>query len=405
MINVLELLFMILQSLSTAIIDMFYFMTAFVAFMTVYRFGQFGIIDGNRVKHARALTIEYIVQGIVIGVLLSCVVVYLGMPIIYSDYLYFLLPLSFILGFYHIRFTNLIYSSSMMAILGLVLNGQVVGDQIMPDIGVNPSGLALVTGLLMLSIGLLMTLTGTKSLMPIAAVDGQRKVLGFAMQRFWPVPLVLLSAVKIVVTGETVDMPNWWPMLTLSTGDDASFSMFLLPLLLIMSHGSVSFGQSPKEHLRHQCLQQIGGGIVLILVGYIGSQIGHVEIMIALILILVAAVPEVYWNYRELGKPPCYIIDETGVMIIGVEEGSIASSYGFELGDCILSIDDNEVKDWGQLSRRAKMYKEGYRIKLLRQNKKFITIQLDQGDITDDGFGLRSMVTKPSNYYLSLIHI
>jgi len=45
------------------------------------------------------------------------------------------------------------------------------------------------------------------------------------------------------------------------------------------------------------------------------------------------------------------------------------------------------------------MYDEGYQVRLLRQNKELITIHLEQGNITDDGFGLRAMVTKPSKYH------
>lgn len=397
--NVVDLFLMILQSLSTVIIDMFYFMTVFVAFMTVFRFEQFGIMNGKSIKHARELTIEYSVQGIVIGGLLSCVVVFVGMPVMYSDYLYFLLPLSFILGFYHIRFTNIIYGASMMAILGLALNGQIIGEQVMPDIGINPTGLALITGLLMILIGLMMAMTGTSRLMPIAAIDGKRKILGFAMQQFWPVPIVLLAAVKVMVTGETVEMPDWWPMLALFNNDATSVSMFLLPMLLVVSHGSVSFGQRAEDHIRYQYLQQIGGGIVLLLVGYIGSQIGHVELFAALILILVATVPEVYWYYMELGSEPCYTLEEPGVIIIGVDQKSLASNYGFEIGDCIMSINDTEVKDWEHLSQWVQVYDGGHQIKLLRHSSDTITIQLDQCNMTDEGFGLTPMRIKPTKFH------
>ena len=396
---VFELLFMILQSLSVAIIDVFYFMTAFVGFMTIFRFGQFGVDREKSIKRARDLTIEYGVQGILIGALLSCVVVYLGMPVVYSEYLYFLLPLSFVLGFYHIRFTNLIYAASMMALLGLALNGQTIGGQVMPDIGINPSSLALVTGLLMILIGLLMMITGTRNLMPIAAKDGERQVVGFASQRFWPVPLVLLAALQVAVRGETVEMPNWWPALNLAIGDGASVSLFLLPLLLIVSHGSVSFVQKPLDHIRFQYVQQIAGGVVLTVVGYFGSRLGHMEMMVTMSLLLVAALPEVYWHYKELASPPSYTLEDLGVTIIGVKKRSLASEYGFEIGDCIKSINGTVVKDWGQLGRWAKVHEEASQVQLLRLSREYITIDLDHHNLTEVKFGLMPMLNKPEKFY------
>ncbi len=388
MANLLDVILMTFQGLSTSIIDLFFLMTLFVTFMTAYRFGQFNALGKITFKRVREVTVEFIVQSIVIGAVFSLIVVLLGIPVQYSEYLYFLLPLSFLIGFYHIRYTNLIYAATMMGFIGFVMQGQTVGGFTMPNVEINLSGMAMITGLLMLLIGLLMYVTGLTHMIPFVVKKGKVRVLGFGMQRFWAVPIVALVAVDLLVNGETVAMPNWWPLLKLFGTDLENASLFLLPLLLILNHGSVSFAYDPKTQWKHQTLIQSVSGLLLVSAGYLGSSVGNMSGLILLVMILTAVVPEVYWKTLEEGKEACYRLDDPGIYIVGVTKKSLADTLGFLVGDALVMVDEKQITTMHDLESLFKEQLKDRVLRLRRNGVQDILINVNRLDILDATFGL-----------------
>lgn len=386
--SLMQVIYMTLQGFSSAIIDVFFLMTAAVAFMTVFRFGQFSAVGKMTIRKAGQLTIELIVQGIAVGVLYSFLMLFLGLPMIFSEYLYFLLPLAFIIGFYHVRFTNLIYAATMMSVIGLFMSGGTFGNLNVPDIAFSVAGMSLLTGGLVTIMAGVLIVTGTRHLKPIVAKKDQHIVLGFAQQRFWPVPVVALVAIGQLVLGDSVPMPDWWPLLRVAGLTDDETTMFMLPMLLILSHGSISFGFTPKIHIQIQAMIQGITGLVLLIAGYVGSMLGNIDPIVLVIMLLSGAIPEIVWNFLEGDQRFLYYMDHQGVYIGAVGPGTLASTLGFLPGDRITKVSDTTVIDLKQLEVIYRDQTEDRQLTLERLGVGQVVIDVSRFDIIDEEFGL-----------------
>ena len=397
--NFTDIALMVLQGLSTSVVDAFYLMTVFVALMTVYRFSQFSPSGKPSFKKAWGLIIELTVQGILMGALFSFAVVMLGLPIMYSDYLYFLLPLSFIIGFYHIRYTSLNYAALGLALISLVLNGQTIGNLQVPMVDFSIAGLAIVTGLLMLMVGGLIIVTGDRHMMPIAVKTMTGRKLGFGVQRFWPIPVVLLAGLMVVVQGDTVAMPDWWPLLKLINGQPEEISFFLLPLLFVMSYGSVSFSHSPERQVRLHGGAQCLSGLLLLLVGFVGSRFAGMTWLSLIVMVLVVVLPEIYWHKMEDEERCIYDLEAEGIYVVGVESGSLAQTLGFKLGDLITNVGGEKVSTMSELIRLYKDLTPERMILVHRGADGEAVINVQKLDLLEEEFGLRFMADKPARVY------
>lgn len=395
--NILEVIVMVLRGLSISIIDLFFAMTVLMTFMTVYRFKQFSAVAPS-VKAARELVIELVVQGILIGALFSLFMVVVGLPVLYTEYLYFLLPMSFIIGFYHIRYTNLIYSSIGLAAISFALNGQTISDTRMPNVEVSIAGLVLMTGVLMLLIGLLILVTGTRHMKPVVVhTQGHRK-LGFGMQRFWPIPVTILAAMTLVAEGETVSMPDWWPLLKLSLEGDGTMVLFVVPLLFVMSHGSISFSHSPERHVKWQGYIHIISGLILTLAGYTISGTAY-EWTGLIPLFIVAIGLELIWNQMENEKTCRYDLKEEGVYVVGVKSGTLAHTLGFRIGQKITQVNDEPITGLKELTILYKGVDDHRRIILDKAESGNKVIDVQQLDILEPGFGLTLLEEHPAKIF------
>lgn len=397
--NYFELFLMVLQGLSSSVVDAFFLMTALVALMTVYRFSQFGPTNKPSFKKAWGLVIEMVVQGILVGALFSFVVVFMGIPVMYSDYLYFLLPLSFIIGFYHIRFTSLNYAGLAMSFIALFMNGQTIGEWQIPNVDFSIQGIAVITGLLMVLVAGLILLTGDQHMMPIAVKTREGKKLGFGAQRFWPIPVVILAGLMVVVQGDTVAMPEWWPFLKLPNGDSEALSLFLMPLLFVMSYGSVSFSYSPQKQYKFHGRGQLISGVVLLLVGFLNSSYDASPLPSLIVMILVVVVPEVYWHKSESEGQCLYDLDVEGVYVVGVEHGTLAYTFGFRLGDLITNVSGEKVTTMSRLIQLYKSMDDEKMVVVHRAGAGEAVINVQRLDIIDREFGLSFMPDKPGRIF------
>lgn len=395
----LNVVVMVLRGLSTAIIDIFFVMTVFVAFMTVYRFYQYNAADRPSARQIWPVIAELTVQGIVIGAVYGLMATGLGFPVLYSDYLYFLLPMAFIIGFYHIRYTNLIYAALALTLIGSVMNGQDMGEWSVPNVTFGAAGLMMMTGTLMLMLGIVLYMTGTKHLKPVVVhVQGHRK-LGFGMQRFWPVPIVLLAAIAVPISGDAVTMPAWWPLLKMAAVEGEGFSLFLLPLLLVMSHGSISFSHSPGVHARWQAVLQMAVGGVLALAGYLLADTAFESVVSILLLMTSSAGLEILWNLKE-GEDTCiYDLTDQGVYIVGVEQDSPAKMFGLMIGDRISEVNGEPVESLAALQVMYKTIDENRVLTIERYGQSPIQVDTGKRDILTEAFGLRMMPDNPRRVF------
>lgn len=340
---------MALRGVSTSIFDVFFLFAVFAGYLVMVRFRQVNIY-AKTMKSSKDMMIELVVQGIVIGVVFSLVVTFLGIPVMFTEYLYFILPLSFVLGYHHVRYSNIVYSALIMAVFGFVFNGQEILGRAMPQIDLNMGGLMGIVGILLLIEGILLFLLRGNDMVPIVAKREGNLVVGFAMQRFWPVPVVLLTATEAAASGETIPMPEWWPVIGGGHFGELDFILFLLPLLFILTHGTISFTKSPKAQLKRHSLQQLISGLVLIAGAFLADRFEGLGFLGILLLFAVSYVPDWYFEWREEKDDMVFPKTRRGVRVLHVEYESLGDELGIEAGDLIKEINGIEVTNLYQMS-------------------------------------------------------
>lgn len=385
--NFLQAFLMVLQGVATSVIDVFFVLAAAIAFMTHLRAGQFRMGKGSVFRRSASQTAETLVQGILGGLVISVAVVALGVVLPLSEGLFLLLPLAFVIGFFHIRYTNMIYSGLIVGIMSYVLNGQTVFGRQLPVLALDLPGMLVILGLLYSLMALLMLIGGQRYLSPIVVQKGKRQLLGFYGQRFWPVPIVLLLSLTMVVTGETVSMPDWWPLLPLATATDIDQPLVIFPMLFIMSQGSVSFTKSPKVHHQYQIMTQGMMGGLMLIVGLAFRWLQGPSWPLLMLLAIIGFVPDILWHNKEEGDEVLYDLAE-GLFVGKVKKDSLSQQVGFQLGDQILDVNGQKVHTLPELIAYSKAVEGECVFSIKRDLGNLKILRVSQADFFDQGFGL-----------------
>lgn len=390
---------MTLRGVSASIFDMFFLFTIFIGYLTLVRFNQINIYAKNQMKSPKEMIIEMIVQGIVMGVVFSLAVTFIGIPIIYTDYLYFILPLSVLLGYNHVKYTNVIYSAMIMGVLSLLLNGQVVLDRTLPNINLNMSGLLGIVGILVVVEGVLLFLLRRNDMIPIVAKKNGQLIIGFAIQRFWPIPVAVLVATDLVASGETIPMPDWWPMLGNVYFTDLKYVLLLLPLMFIISHGSISFTKSPKGHIKGYSITLIISGIILLLGAFVLDRFPGLSFLGLLLMFAASFGVDWYNEWGEEHDRALFPKTPRGVRVLHVEQEGLGRTLGFEMGDLIKEINGIEVTTLYQMQAIIKDRHPHFKMKVQKANGTIELVEFDKKEMILGGLQLVYLPDEPEKVY------
>lgn len=346
--SLLRVAFMTLQGMSTVIIDLFFLFGVMIAFLSMTRFSQFNQWLKGKVKQPTMLLVECLVQGFVIAVIVNLVLGSVGIPIHFSEYLYLILPLSFLIGFYHVRYTNLIYAVVFLGVVSSVLSGQVIYSITLPNVEFDLVGISIVVSIIMIAIGVTLMLSGADEMMPILYKKEDKVFLAYATFRFWVLPIVLLVVVPVLLTGEVVTMPDWWPLIRLKGVDFDVTSLMMLPLLLVSNHSGVTLNRSPKRYMKEQAYQLMGVGFVLLLISLLIRNISFGHYMILAILILIIVVDE---YLKFIGAHDQFQGNQITdyLTVLHVVRNSTWDKFGLAAGDQLLRIDRTHLETYNNL--------------------------------------------------------
>lgn len=176
---------------------------------------------------ARRLALASSLEGIGAGFLVIWLTTLLGLVICPSVALYFMGPVSMVLSLLRPRFLCLSYGAGAVILLSKLIGAEV-----------DAVGISCLVALLHLAEGLLVVLFGGNHTVTIYRQKRGRIQAGSGIYRFWPVPVCLLILVLEKESG-AVDMPRWWPLLSID-----SVSAFkvcgLLPLAVTLGYSDLS---------------------------------------------------------------------------------------------------------------------------------------------------------------------
>ncbi|WP_324718175.1 PDZ domain-containing protein [Carboxydochorda subterranea] len=306
---------------------------------------MFGVVRTS----TRRQTLQALGMGLLGGALATALFVGLGITfdISFIDTWRILFLMALALALVQPRFMCFAYAGGLGSLASLV--AALFGWRLGVDV---PAVMALV-GALHLVEALLVWLDGHISPTPlyIKQPDGQ-VVGGFALQKVWPLPFVAAVGFVVareMVTGQTVPMPDWWPLFGPRTPVPAGHEMVfhLLPVVAGLGYGDFTVTRDPRVKARDSA-----GGLVLFSLLLLALALGARQVTA---LAWVAAIFSplghdllIHWGRRrEHGEP--VFVSRDGVMVLDVLPNTPAAQMGLHPGDLIRAFNGQAVRNREEL--------------------------------------------------------
>ena len=201
---------------------------------------------------------------------------------------------------------------------------------------------------------LLILWSGHLGALPVYAYQAQGNVVGgFNLQRFWPIPLVIMmvvpyTATEMMPTG-LISMPDWWPLIRSPLAAHPNSIYAMLPVVAALGYGDLAVTDTPTGKSRWSAVRLAAYSVLLLFLAIMASYKPWVAWLAALfgplgheLLILVG-------QQRELRGDPLYQWVPRGIMILDVYPSSVAAKMGLKSGDIVLAVNDYEVNNREEL--------------------------------------------------------
>jgi hypothetical protein len=309
------------------------------------------MIIGESLNSPMELTISQIVMGILGGVIGSGILTYCGVMFDQNSGIELLFMISVVLMFWNPRFICFSYSGAVLGLISIALNdlSPLFGGKAAAQGLFNVDIVALMTlvGVLHIVEGILVMLDGSRGHIPVFANRDNKIIGGFALKRYWPLPLVLLFIMRgnDMGLGETVNTPDWWPLINLSyTAEFLKAALVVsVPLYGVLGYSTVTFTKSKSEKVLLSGVSILTYGVVLSFIAQTAANGLAWEVMVIIFAPLTHEVMLRLQKYFELKAVPKYSSEEDGLMVLEVAPGSPASEMGLESGDKLLEINNNKI--------------------------------------------------------------
>ncbi|HHW18738.1 MAG TPA: PDZ domain-containing protein [Firmicutes bacterium] len=282
-------------------------------------------------------TVVAVGLGLLGGLFASILLVLAGVSVTESGISY-LLPIALVLYLFSPRFVCYSYAGGLVS-LSYLLFGQ-------PKVNV-PAVMALVA-CLHLAEALLIRISGKSCATPlyIAHRDGQ-VVGGFGLQRFWPIPLIVLFLIKVPDISRIeglIHLPDWWPLVKAPEVPGFGTPVFhMIPIVAALGYGDLAVSRDPAQKARSTSKNLFLFSVLLLGFSIAASRWHAFSWVAALFspvaheLVIRVAVKE------EFDGEPYYVARDRGVMVLDVLDGTPAQKAGIERGNVVCLVRGIEV--------------------------------------------------------------
>lgn len=189
---------------------------------------------------------------------------------------------------------------------------------------------------------LLILWSGHLGALPVYVSHNQGRVVGgFNLQRFWPIPLVVMFVVPIPM-GELIhdfiSMPNWWPLIRSPLAENPNLLYTMLPVVAALGYGDLALTDTPAAKSRWSAGRLAAYSLILLFLSIAASYWGWVVWLAALFGPLGHELLILKGQQKELQGEPMYCPPEKGVMILDVRLDSPAYKLGLTSGDILINL-------------------------------------------------------------------
>ena len=322
------------------------------------------MIIGEEIDSPLELTISQIVIGIFAGVVGAVILSYLGVIFDEQSAVDLIFLISIVLMFWSPRFMCFSYSAAILGAFSLILSAvgyvfrgtviNVLGTQVdltnLDFLKIDIVAIMTAVAVLHFIEGFLVIVDGKRGAIPVFSSRDNKIIGGFAMQRYWVIPIALLIMTRdksMAMAGEQIMTPDWWPLVYTSIPMSVIKAAVVIfyPIYGIVGYSSVTFTKNKREKTLIS-----GGAIIAYSILLFGiAQLGRFGIAFQVLALIFAPAAHEFMiraqrNLEQKGKAKYVGVDD-GIMVLEVAPKSVAFNMGVKTGDIILEVNNEKVKD------------------------------------------------------------
>jgi hypothetical protein len=320
---------------------LFWFVVGFVYLQAVRVGALERTLYGRAINPPLRRTASAAGYGLVAGLAGSLTLALLGIPLGPTDVGY-VWPLALLLLLVNPRLLCFAYAGGLLALARLAFGW--------PPVHV--TGLLGLVAVLHLVEGVLVALDGEKIVTPLYVRHRPGQVVGgFFVQRFWPVPLVVVLFLPGAAAAGGISMPDWWPLVFPDPGvrPPADTVFLLLPVAGALGYGDIALTRPARaKSLRTAGLLVVYASVLLALT-VLGSR------QPAWLWLAAAFAPGAHeWLARHGGAVErrgraAFVPHPDGVRVLDVLPGSPAERLGIRSGDVVRAVNGQPVRSRAEL--------------------------------------------------------
>jgi hypothetical protein len=213
---------------------------------------------------------------------------------------------------------------------------------------VDVPGLVALIGVLHVTEAILIRFSGGTCLTPITIRNKHGEVVsGFSLQKFWPVPIVvlmLMTSPEISKMTGLIKMPDWWPLLRpdgVTSQENVLYIM--LPVIAALGYGDIAITLPPSEKLKKTSLYLSLYSLTLLVLAILSSWIRPLR-WAAAFLAPIGHEAVIWAGMRgELTEEPYLKYRDGQVTVFDVLPHSPAHRAGLRSNDIILQVNGEPV--------------------------------------------------------------
>lgn len=289
----------------------------------------FGVVKNDPLRQ----TLRAILEGLVGGLVGSFVLVFIGVSLSNAGINYVVI-VALLLMIVSPRLVCFAYAGGIVSLFSLLTGW--------PKIDI--PGLMGLVAILHTTESLLIRLFGTGAATPVYARRRQGDLVGgYMLQRFWPIPIVILLLVFLQRPSPTglISMPDWWPLIRpmQQVADNPNFIYTLLPVVAILGYGDLAVTSTPAARTRKTSGALLVYSLLLLVVSIAAS---HVRALVWLAAIFAPLGHELVVRrgsrQEQEGDPVFVTRPGVGAGILDVVPGSQAARAGLRAGDVVVEL-------------------------------------------------------------------
>nr|WP_154891284.1 PDZ domain-containing protein [Paenibacillus xylanexedens] len=340
------------EALLQLLIQPFYYMAVILIALIYHR----QLLQERKLFHVRMQSsitqaIRAVLGGIVIGVIVSMISLFLGTYLTLGSVISIWIA-ALVLSLIRIRYLCFAYAAGALGILQFALNvasswqpSGMLGQAVETVRALDIPALLVLAALLHFGEAVLARMQGVSMASPFL-MEGKRGKLvgGYQMQLFWAVPLLIL----VPTTGGITELA-WTPLLHAGQG----YTLMALPILLGFSENTQSM--LPGRKLQVSAKRLMLYSLALLVFSLLAVWWSPLTVIAALVAFAGHELLVWYSALEEQQLSPAFVHPQHGLKVLSVIPESPAAELGIEAGETLYKVNGILVHSPEELHRALRM--------------------------------------------------